>query len=95
MAPVGGEFGSPDCERLTALDQAAFSAFQSWGQVRDWLVTPNPQLDGVCSEAAARSPDGHSKVMAILMTAGGRASSDFMRKAENMPVQEGDTLAEY
>lgn len=29
MAPVGGEFGSPDYECLTALDQAAFAAFQS------------------------------------------------------------------
>ncbi|MEL4177992.1 antitoxin Xre/MbcA/ParS toxin-binding domain-containing protein [Roseateles sp. PN1] len=92
MAPVGREFGSPDYERLTALDQAAFAAFQSWEQVRDWLVAPNPQLEGVCPEDAARSPDGLSKVMAILMTAGGRASCDFMREAENMPVQERDSL---
>jgi len=92
MAPVGREFGSPDYERLTALDQAAFAAFQSWEQVRDWLVAPNPQLDGVCPEDAARSSDGLSKVMAILMTADGRAIGDFMREAENMPVQERDSL---
>jgi len=88
MAPVGREFGSPDYERLTALDQAAFAAFQSWEQVRDWLVAPNPQLDGVCPEDAARSPDGLNHVMAILLTANGSASSDFMREAENMPIQE-------
>jgi hypothetical protein len=92
MAPVGREFGSPDYERLAALDQAAFAAFQSWGQVREWLAAPNPQLDGVCPEDAARSSDGLSKVMSILMTAGGHASDDFMRKAENMPVQERDSL---
>lgn len=92
MPPVGRELGSPDFERLTALDQAAFAAFQSWEQVRDWLVAPNPQLDGACPEDAARSPDGYRKVMALLMTAGGRASSDFMREAEDMPVQERASL---
>ena len=45
MAPVGREFGSPDYERLTALDQAAFAVFQSWEQVRKWLAAPNAQLD--------------------------------------------------
>ena len=88
IAPVGREFGSPDYECLTALDQAAFAAFQSWEQVRDWLQTPHPQLDGICPEDAARKPDGLSKVMAILMMAGSHASDDFMREAEKMPVQE-------
>ncbi len=46
MAPVGREFGSPDYERLTALDQATFVVFQSWEQVRKWLAAPNAQLDG-------------------------------------------------
>ena len=92
MAPVGREFGSPDYARLTALNQAAFAALQSWEQVREWLVAPNPQLDGVCPEDAARSPDGLSKVMAILMSAGGSASCDFMREVENLPVQERDSL---
>jgi hypothetical protein len=94
MAPVGREFGSPDYERLTALDQAAFAAFKSWEQVRDWLATPNTQLDGTCPEDAARNPDGLSKVMSILMMAGDHASDDFMRKAEKMPVQERDSLNE-
>ena len=89
-AAVDREFGSPDYECLTALDQAAFAAFQSWEQVRDWLATPSPQLDGICPEDAARNPDGLSKVMSILMMAGGHASDDFMRKAEKMPAQERD-----
>ena len=46
IAPVGREFGSPDYERLTALDQATFVVFQSWEQVRKWLAAPNAQLDG-------------------------------------------------
>nr|WP_316643266.1 antitoxin Xre/MbcA/ParS toxin-binding domain-containing protein [uncultured Roseateles sp.] len=91
-APVGREFGSPDYERLTALDQAAFAAFQSWERVRDWLVTPNAQLGGACPEDASRRPDGLSKVMSILMMAGGHASEDFMRDVEEMPVQERDSL---
>jgi len=92
MAPVGREFGSPDYESLTALDLAALAAFQSWEQVRDWLATPNSQLDGICPEDAARNPDGLSKVMSILMLAGGHASVDFMREAEKMSVQERDAL---
>lgn len=90
--PVGREFGSPDYERLIALDQAAFTAFQSWEQVRKWLAAPNSQLDGACPEDAARSPEGLSKVMAMLMGSGGRVSDDFMRETENFPVQERDTL---
>ena len=91
IAPVGREFGSPDYERLTALGQAAFAAFQSWEQVRKWLAAPNSQLDGACPEDAALSPDGLSKVMSILMVAGDRVSDDFMREIENLPVQERDT----
>jgi Protein of unknown function (DUF2384) len=92
MAPVGREFGSPDYECLTALDQAAFAVFQSWEQVQDWLATPNPQLDGICPDDAARNPDGLSKVMSILMMGDGHASDDFMREAEKMSVQERDAL---
>jgi len=92
IAPVGREFGSPDYECLTALDQAAFTAFQSWEQVRDWLATPHPQLDGICPEDAARNPDGLSKVMAIRVMAGSHASDDFMREVEKMPVQERDSF---
>jgi len=91
-AAVGREFGSPDYERLTALDQAAFAAFKSWEEVRHWLAAPNPQLDGVCPEDAARSPDGLSKVLSILMIAGGGASDDFMLVDEELPVQERSSL---
>ncbi|MFZ4288157.1 hypothetical protein [Variovorax sp. HJSM1_2] len=89
-ALVGGEFGSPDYERLTELDQAAFVAFQSWAQVRKWLLTPNNQLEGACPEDVARSPEGFGKVMSILTVAGGRVSDDFMRENEALPVQERD-----
>jgi hypothetical protein len=75
-----------------ALDQAAFAALQSWEQVRVWLATLNPQLDGVCPEDAARNLDELRKVMSILMMAGDSASDGFMREAEKMPVQERDTL---
>lgn len=92
MAPVGREFGSPDYERLMALDQAAFAAFQSWKHVRDWLAEPNSHLDGACPEEAARDPTGFTKVMSILMSAGFHASDDFMREIEVMPVQDRDSL---
>jgi hypothetical protein len=91
-APVGREFGSPDYERLSALDQAAFAAFQSWEQVRYWLAAPNPQLNGICPADASRSPEGFSKIMSILMLSGERASDDFMRDRENLSVQERDSL---
>lgn len=89
---VGREFGSPDYERLTALDHAAFAAFQSWERARVWLVEPNSQLDGACPEDAARSPAGFSKVMSILMSSGCRAHEDFMREIEAFPVQDRDSL---
>ena len=54
MAPVGREFGSPDYERLTALDQATFVVFQSWEQVRKWLAAPNAQLDGELVQTTRR-----------------------------------------
>lgn len=92
MAPVDREFGSPDYESLTALDQAAFAAVQSWERVRDWLATPNPQLEGIRPEDAARNPEGLSKVMSTLMLHGSQASNDFMRKAEKMSTQERDAL---
>ena len=91
VAPVGREFGSPDYERLMALDDAAFLAFQSWEKVRDWLTAPNSQLDGACPEEVARSPAGFNKVMSILLSSGRRASADFMNGIEALPVQERDS----
>lgn len=94
MTPIGREIGSPDYERLTALDQAAFAVFQSWDKVELWLTAPNPQLDGACPEDMARNSDGLSKVMSILMFAGGHASEDFMRDIDTLPVQDRNALKE-
>lgn len=89
--PVGREFGSPDYERLMALDDAAFLAFRSWEKVRHWLTAPNSQLDGACPEEVARSPAGFDKVMSILLSSGIRASADFMNGIKALPVQERDS----
>lgn len=91
-APVGREFGSPDYERLMALDHAAFAAFQSWEKVRAWLSEPNSQLDGACPEDATRSPAEFTKVMSILMSMRSHASTDFMSEIEVLPVQDRDSL---
>lgn len=80
--PVGREFGSPDYERLTALDQAAFAAFHSWDRVRQWLATPNPQLNGACPDDVARSPDGLSQVLSALKVADDSASDDIESSGE-------------
>ena len=89
--PVGREFGSPDYERLMALDHAAFVAFHSWNKVQDWLTAPNSQLDGACPEEVARSPAGFDKVMSILLSSGSRASTDLMNGIEALPGQEPDS----
>lgn len=95
MPAVGREFGSADFDRLTALDEAAFAAFQSWEEVRHWLVTPNAQLGGACPEDFARGSVGYDKVMALLMFAGKPASADFMQGVERPPVQERDALNSF
>jgi hypothetical protein len=82
-APVGREFGSPDYERLMALDQAAFAAFHSWDRVRQWLATPNPQLNGACPDDVARSPDGLSQLLSALMVVGDSASDDIESSGED------------
>lgn len=82
MAPVAREFGSPDYERLTALDQAAYAAFQSWEKVREWLATPNPALGGLCPENAVRSANGFDTVMSILRRAGGHGRAPISHEAE-------------
>ena len=89
--PIGRDFGSPDYERLMALDHAAFLAFRSWEKVRHWLTAPNSQLDGACPEEVARSRAGFNKVMSILLSSGSRASADFMNGIEALPVQERDS----
>lgn len=64
--PVGREFGSPDFDRLAALDDAAFAVFQSWEHVRRWLGSPEDRLDGAKPEDVARTPVGYSQVLALL-----------------------------
>ena len=66
MPAVGREFGSPDFERLLALDEAAFAAFKSWTEVRAWLSTPNAELGGTCPEVAARGQAGFNQIMLLL-----------------------------
>lgn len=66
MAPVGREFGSPEYERLSELDDLAVKATGSLPAARRWLDTPNPALDGHIPEEVARSPDGYAQVVQLL-----------------------------
>jgi hypothetical protein len=50
------------------------------------------ELDGACPQDAACSAQGLSQVMSILFVAGPRASDDFMRNTQSLPVQERSTL---
>lgn len=68
LPSVGREFGSPDHDRLVALDDAAYACFKSWKKVRLWLATPCPQLGGLSPEVAANSPHGMAKVLTLLNT---------------------------
>lgn len=76
MPPIGREFGSPDYERLTEVDQAAFAAFQSWEKVRHWLSTPHPKLDGLSPDEAMSSANGLNKVLSLLTIDGRRVGDD-------------------
>lgn len=68
MPPVGREFGSPDYERLEALDARAFDVFGSLPKARRWLNTPNPDLDGKSPEDLAKSKAGYRVVMRHLQS---------------------------
>lgn len=61
--PVGREFGSPDYERLEALDALAYKVFGSMHKVRRWLDTPNPDLQSELPEDLARTKAGYRLVM--------------------------------
>jgi len=61
--PVGREFGSPDYERLEALDALAYKVFGSMHKVRRWLGTPNPDLQSKRPEDLARTKAGYRLVM--------------------------------
>lgn len=61
--PVGREFGSPDYERLEALDALAYKVFGSMRKARRWLDTPNPDLQNKLPEDLARTKAGYRLVM--------------------------------
>lgn len=66
MAPVGAEFGSSDYERLEELDHLAVLARGSLHAARRWLDAPNPALDGLTPEEAAKTADGLARVHRLL-----------------------------
>lgn len=66
MAPVGGEFGSPDYERLEELDHLAVKAKGSLLAARRWLDAPNRALDGLTPEEVAKTPEGFARVRQLL-----------------------------
>ncbi len=68
MAPVGREFGSPDYERLEELDHLAVLAKGSLHAARRWLDAPNPALDGLTPEEAAKTADGLARVHQLLLS---------------------------
>lgn len=61
--PVGREFGSPDYERLEALDALAYKVFSSMRKARRWLDTPNLDLQSKRPEDLARTKAGYRLVM--------------------------------
>lgn len=68
VVPVGREFGSPDYDRLTALDDLAVRATGSLEQARRWLEAPHPGLNGKTPEEVAKSQFGYEQVIELLTT---------------------------
>lgn len=66
MAPVGREFGSPDYERLDAMDALAFEVFGSMAKARRWLNAPNADLRGKSPEELSKTKAGYRAVMSRL-----------------------------
>lgn len=66
MAPVGREFGSPDYERLDAMDALAFEVFGSMTKARRWLDAPNADLQGKSPEDLSKTKAGYRAVMSRL-----------------------------
>lgn len=66
MPPVGREFGSPDHERLDAMDALAFEVFGSMTKARRWLDTPNVDLRGKSPEDLSKTKAGYRAVMSRL-----------------------------
>lgn len=63
MPPVGREFGSPDYERLEALDALASEVFGSMTKARRWLNAPNADLQGKSPEDLCKTKAGYRAVM--------------------------------
>lgn len=66
MPPVGREFGSPDYERLEALDALALHVFGSMTKARRWLNAPNADLQGKSPEDLSKTKAGYRAVMSRL-----------------------------
>lgn len=66
MPPVGREFGSPDYERLEALDALALNVFGSMTKARRWLNAPNADLQGKSPEDLFKTKAGYRAVMSRL-----------------------------
>ncbi len=66
MPPVGREFGSPDYERLEAMDALAFDVFGSMTKARRWLDAPNADLRGKSPEDLSKTKAGYRAVMSRL-----------------------------
>ncbi len=66
MPPVGREFGSPDYERLDAMDALAFDVFGSMTKARRWLEAPNADLRGKSPEDLSKTKAGYRAVMSRL-----------------------------
>jgi len=63
MPPVGREFGSPDYERLEALDALSVEVFGSLTKARRWLNAPNADLQGKSPEDLSKTKAGYRAVM--------------------------------
>lgn len=66
MPPVGREFGSPDYERLDAMDALAFEVFGSMTKARRWLDAPSADLRGKSPEDLSKTKAGYRAVMSRL-----------------------------
>ena len=65
LCPAGGEFGSPDYDRLEELDTLACKVL-GVNQFREWLDTPSSALDGKTPEEISASPGGVERIRQLL-----------------------------
>lgn len=87
--PVGREFGSPDYERLEALDTLAFDVFGSMRKARRWLNTPNVDLQGKSPEDLSKTKAGYRAVMSrlqLLLKAKNKSRKPTQHEAVKLPT---------